>query len=325
MISSCVRCIRTSKAPPRFDPPLGAPRFLNLLESSSPIFLGVSFDAIGPMRFLLKRGARGAKTISKGYALIAICCVTKFVSYYIMEDIQKVDIEMAISTHIARYRAPSFILTDNGSSNDILDNHQKSIVEVLQKNVKMEILQSSHQFLNLVESSIKVFKSIMRSIYSGVPASAPLNTRAELHMIFSHVCNILNSRPLSSQDDSTLVLNANQLVKPYLSNADQEVMVSKFLDEMFNDQDRHLLLTKIFQNNQEMAVTASQVLKREFLNNAKLLSNKPVGLKPQIGDIIAVLKAEPRLGLIVEILSTHRVVVRSTVVQMLIRHTTAKF
>ena len=133
MISSCVKCIKTSKTPARFDPPLGAPRFLNLLESSSPIFLGVSFDAIGPIKFLLKRGARGAKTISKGYALIAICCVTKFVSYYLMEDIQKVDIEMAISTHCARYRSPRFILTDNGTSNDILENHQKSIVEVLQQ------------------------------------------------------------------------------------------------------------------------------------------------------------------------------------------------
>ena len=221
MISSCVRCVRTSKAPPKFDPPLGAPRFLNLLESSSPIFLGVSFDAIGPMKFLLKRGARGAKTISKGYALIAICCITKFVSYYLMEDIQKVDIELAISTHCARYRSPRFILTDNGTSNDILDNHQQSIVEVLQKNVSMEILAASHQFLNLAESTIKVFKSIVRSIYHGTPASAPLNTRAELNMIFSHVANILNSRHLSSQTDDQLVLNANQLVKPYLSNADQ--------------------------------------------------------------------------------------------------------
>ena len=217
---------------------------------------------------------------------------------------------MAISTHIARFRSPRFILTDNGSSNDILDNHQKSIVEVLEKNVKMEILASSHQFLNLVESTIKVFKSIVRSIYSGTPASAPVNTRAEIHMIFSHVANILNSRPLSSQNDDTLVLNANQLVKPYLSNADQEIMVSKFLDELFNDEDRHLLLTKIFQNNQEMAVTASQVLKREFLTNAKLFTNKPVGLRPIIGDVIAVLKDQPKLGLIVEVLSTRRVVVR---------------
>ena len=294
----------------RFDPPLGAPRFLNLLESSSPIFLGVSFDAIGPMRFLLKRGARGAKAISKGYVLIAICCVTKFVSYYIMEDIQKTDLELAMSTHVARYRAPRFILTDNGSSNDVLENHQKSIIEVLQKNAKLEILQSSHQFLNLVESQIKIFKQILRSIYCGIPASAPLNTRAELHMIFSHICNILNSRPLSTQDDSALVLNANQLVKPYLSNTDQEILISKFLNKMFDDNDRHLLLTKIFSNNNEMAVTASQILKREFLNNAKLFSNKPVGLKPQVGDIIAVLKTEPRIGLILQVLSEHRVVVR---------------
>ena len=174
----------------------------------------------------------------------------------------------------------------------------------------MEILAASHQFLNLVESTIKVFKSIVRSIYHGTPASAPLNTRAELNMIFSHVANILNSRPLSSQTDDQLVLNANQLVKPYLSNEDQEIMVSKFLDELFNDEDRHLLLKKIFQNNQEMAVTASQVLKREFLTNSKLFSNKPAGLRPMVGDVIAVCKEQPKLGLIVEILSAHRVVVR---------------
>ena len=69
LITSCVKCIKTAKVLTKFDPPLGAPRFLNLLESSSPIFSGVSFDAIGPIKFLLKRGARGAKTISKGYCL----------------------------------------------------------------------------------------------------------------------------------------------------------------------------------------------------------------------------------------------------------------
>ena len=101
MISECVRCIRTSKAPLKFNPQLGAPRFLGLLDSTSPIFLGVSFDAIGPLRFLQKRGARGAKTISKGYALIGVCCLTKYVCYYLMEDIQRVDIELAVSEHRA--------------------------------------------------------------------------------------------------------------------------------------------------------------------------------------------------------------------------------
>ena len=80
-------------------------------------------------------------------------------------------------------------------------------------------------------------------------------------MIFSHVSNILNSCPLSGQGEDQLVLNANQLTKPYLSNEDQEIMVSKFLEEVFNDEDKHLLFKKIFGNNHQMAATASQVLK----------------------------------------------------------------
>ena len=137
-----------------------------------------------------------------------------------------------------------------------------------------------------------------------------MNTRAELHCIFSHVANILNSRPLSSQSEDTLALNANQLVKPYISNADQEILVSKYLEEVFTDSHRHLLLSKIFQNNQSMALTASQVLKREFLENAKLFSDKPGGLRPLVGDVVLVLKDQPNLGLIREVLSPRRVIVR---------------
>ena len=129
-------------------------------------------------------------------------------------------------------------------------------------------------------------------------------------MIFSHICNILNSRPLTTQDNSALVLNSNQLVKPYLSIADQEILMAKFLNEMFDDSDRHLLFTKIFSNNMEMAVSASQILKREFITNSKLFSNKAAGLKPKVGDIVAILKSEPRIGLILEVLSEHRVVIR---------------
>ena len=136
-----------------------------------------------------------------------------------------------------------------------------------------------------------------------------MNTRAELQMIYSHICNILNSRPLSGQGENQLVLNCNQLTKPFLSNEDQEVMVSKFMEEVFYDDDKHELFKKIFGNNNQMAATANQVLKREFLSNSKLFSNKAAGLKPIAGDIVAVLKEEPRLGLIVEVISPHRVTV----------------
>ena len=135
---------------------------------------------------------------------------------------------------MAKFRAPRFILTDNGSSNNILEDTQKTIVEVLQQNVKMEILQSSHQFLNLVESTIRIFKNILRSTFSGIPPTAPTNTRAEYNCIFSHICNILNSRPISNNPQDMLTLNANQIVKPFISATDQELLVSKYLEEIWS-------------------------------------------------------------------------------------------
>ena len=310
LISECVRCVRVSKAPLQFNPQLGAPRFLGLLDSTSPIFIGVSFDLIGPLRFLQKRGARGATATSKGYALIGVCCLTKFVCYYLLEDAKKVDIELAVAEHVAKFRAPRFILTDAGTSNDILEDSQTTIVEALQKSVKMEILQSSHQFLNLVESTIRIFKNILRSTFSGIPPTAPTNTRAEYHCIFSHICNILNSRPISNNSQDMLTLNANQIVKPFISAADQELLVQKYLEEIFYDSDRHTILLKVFQNNESMARTATEILKREFLENAKLFTDKKDSLKPLVGDLVLICKETPGLGLITKILSPRRVMVR---------------
>ena len=79
---------------------------------------------------------------------------------------------------------------------------------------------------------------------------------------------------------------------------------------MFEDSDKHELFTKIFKNNTEMALSASQILKREFISNSKLFSNKAQGLKPQVGDVVAILKSEPRVGLILEVLRQHRIVIR---------------
>ena len=60
-----------------------------------------------------------------------------------------------------------------------------------------------------------------------------------------------------------------------------------------------------------MAKEACHLLKQEFLNcNEKLFTNKSEGLRPQVGDVVLVLKEELRLGLIIEVLSSHRVTVR---------------
>ena len=95
--------------------------------------------------------------------------------------------------------------------------------------------------LHNTEPTIKIFNSIFRSNYSGSPPSPPVSTCAELHCISNHVANILNS----SQTGDALALNANQLVKHYIINADQEILVCNFLDEVFSVSIKQLLLTKI--------------------------------------------------------------------------------
>ena len=309
-LKHCVKCLRTAKELQTFSPPLGNPRFFSLLENSSPIFLGISMDMVGPTKFLLKRGSRGKHSVTKGYILVIVCVLSKFITFQLMEDCKRQDLDLAVSTHIANYRPPKFILTDAAESNNLLASHQKSILEILQTKVRLEILQSSHQFLNLCESQIRIFKSMLRSNHCGIPSTAPLNTRSEINCILSHICNILNSRPLSLQDENKLVLNANLLTKPFLSQPDQELLMNRFLEEIFNEQDNKEIFTKIFKNNNEIAQSALILLKREFLNNKNMFMDKKSGLKPLKGDIVIIAKEDPRLGLIIDVISQHRVMVR---------------
>ena len=101
------------------------------------------------------------------------------------------------------------------------------------------------------------------------------------------------------------------MCKPFLSNTDQELILSKFLQSIFTDNEQSDFISKIFSNNSLMAKEACHLLKQEFLNcNSKLFSNKSEGIKPQVGDVVLVLKEEPKLGIITEVLSSHRVTVR---------------
>ena len=109
------------------------------------------------------------------------------------------------------------------------------------------------------------------------------------------------------QDENKLVLNANQLCKPFLSNHDQELLMGKFLEEVYNQEDEKELFKKIFKGNNEMAQEALLMLKREFLNTKRMFSDKTQGIKPLKGDLVVILKEDPRLALIMDVISDHRV------------------
>ena len=86
--------------------------------------------------------------------------------------------------------------------------------------------------------------------------------------------------------------------------------MGRFLEEVFNEQDQKELFSKIFKNNSDMAQSAHILLKREFLSTRKMFTDKENGLEPLAGDVVIICKEEPRIGLITEVISKHRVRVR---------------
>ena len=70
---------------------------------------------------------------------------------------------------------------------------------------------------------------------------------------------------LSGSGENQCVLNANQITKPFLSNMDKEVMISKYMEAVFYEEDLDTLLHKIISNNSKMATTTAQILKQELL------------------------------------------------------------
>ena len=86
--------------------------------------------------------------------------------------------------------------------------------------------------------------------------------------------------------------------------------MSRFLEEVFNEQDQKEIFSKFFKGNNDMAQSAHILLKREFLNTRKMFTDKKNGLEPLKGDIVIICKDDPRLGLITDVISQHRVKVK---------------
>ena len=59
-----------------------------------------------------------------------------------------------------------------------------------------------------------------------------------------------------------------------------------------------------------MAQSALLMLKRGFMNTRKMFTDKKNGIEPLKGDVVIICKDDPRLGLITEVISDHRVKVK---------------
>ena len=135
LISACPVCKRTQKKLDTFRPQLGNPRFSKFRSSTSPTFLAISADMIGPYKTLVFPKQRGKP--GKIYWMVIQCLVTKAMSAYLMEECDLSAILLAFSTHAMRFRPPAFILSDAGSNFNV--NRRNSLLEKLEPPLECEI------------------------------------------------------------------------------------------------------------------------------------------------------------------------------------------
>ena len=117
------------------------------------------------------------------------------------------------------------------------------------------------------------------------------------------IVQFLNIRPIPSQKSGTIgvILNPNRLLKPYLTERDYFTLFENLTNGIFPDDK---IFTTILEDNKKLATILSTELKKVLTNDGRLLfkpKEKEPHLKPEVDDIVIIVKEIPKLGLITEV------------------------
>ena len=210
-IRNCVHCnvVKASKGKFRnYLHHLGDPMFISNLENGvkdAGFFRRISLDALEvPVR--VRSGQRGGPTHKIGL-LFGLCLQTNFFFVRIMENLQTSAIRAALQVIFMEYSRPDKIILDNFSSFRSLKDHNPW------PDIEISVRPTAHQFSNQVESSIKIFKTMLQNI-----CSANL-TQLELSTEMSLVAATMNLRPTKriNRNSQILTLSPKALLFPILS------------------------------------------------------------------------------------------------------------
>ena len=157
--------------------------------------------------------------------------------------------------------------------------------------------------LNVVESGIKVLKSILATNAFGIETQHPLLNKTQWICLMETIVQFLNIRPIPSQKSGTIgvILNPNRLLKPYLQERDYFTLFENLTKGIFPDDK---IFTTILEDNKKLATILSTELKKVLTNDGRLLfkpKEKEPHLKPEVDDIVIIVKEIPKLGLITEV------------------------
>ena len=195
-----------------------------------------------------------------------------------MDSASRDSVRLALTNLQARYSNISLILTDQGSQLNIDSDDQ-----IFNKQIVIEQVPTNSQVLNVVESSYKTIKKMLKSMFMNKEKlTYPTLTILELIVTLEITSNLFNSKQIAGLNINESAISPNNILKPYLSEHESEVMLEKFRNFKFS-LDQQL---SIFIENRKFYEAFVVVLKKIiFTNNYYYFSKKPDGLQPVTGDV----------------------------------------
>ena len=271
-VSKCPVCNRIDQNFFKFQPT--NIRFLQ--HRSIPVcFTAVSLDILGP---IICKPTRNSRKRDKYWVLICLCLFSKGICMIPMDSASRDSVRLALTNLQARYSNISLILTDQGSQLNIDSDDQ-----IFNKQIVIEQVPTNSQVLNVVESSYKTIKKMLKSMFMNKEKlTYPTLTILELIVTLEITSNLFNSKQIAGLNINESAISPNNILKPYISEHESDVMLEKFRNFKFS-LDQQL---SIFIENRKFYEAFVVILKKIiFTNNYYYFSKKPDGLQPVTGDV----------------------------------------
>ena len=222
-----------------------------------------------------------------------------------------------------RYKRPSTIVTDRGSSLANLISRPDLLAQLSDQDIKIIPVGQGEQASNFVERQIQSAKQILNSMREDSNNSVfhQSNTQEELQAKLYSVESVLNSRPILMHTKSAeaMVLTPKMLISPFLSGDQYQEWLIDALDPLVAlPHTAQLLRPNNNAVNLQLQSNLLSYLQQEGLRYQVVQgdNSKPdrQGLKPEKGDVVIFRNSDKQLkfGIIIEILPKNMVKTKQT-------------
>ena len=316
----CPVCIIKGQSSNPFSHNPEDPRIMSLLGAENVAFSVISIDLVSEIWVRHHSKSRGKPSHP---ILVEIACDlgSGAIAMIMSSDSKSCAVRKSLKILSLRYKMPSKIVTDKGSSLANLVSRPDLLAQLSEQDIQIFPVGQGEQASYFVERQIKSAKQILSSMNEDSNKSVynQTNTQEELQAKLYSIESILNSRPILMHTKSAeaMVITPKMLISPFLS-------VDKYQDWLIDALDPLVAISHNAQilrpnNNAANAQLQSDLLcylQQEGLRYQIVEgdNSKPdrLALKPEKDDIVIFKNSEKQLrfGVIIQILPKNMVEIR---------------